>query len=163
MMNGGEEKSSPPRKDSKMKTLERYRCQLVRDGSVEYMGIVRDCSDAANIILQMGFDNMSEEYFGMLCLNVKGEIISYHEISHGELAATNCHPREIYKRALLNNAAAIIVFHNHPSGDTTPSDDDIISTRRISDAGKLIGIQLIDHIIVGEGSYCSLKVEGVLN
>lgn len=146
-----------------MKTLEKYKCQLVRDGNVEYMGIARDCSDAADLIMRMGFENMCEEYFGMLCLNVKSEIIAYHEISHGELSATNCHPREVFKRALLNNAAAIIVFHNHPSGDSTPSDEDIIATKRIEDAGKLIGIKLVDHIIVGEGSYCSLRVEGVLS
>ena len=147
-----------------MNTFEIYKCKLVKETSIEYnKKTMRDCTDVMDMIIDLGFDEMPEEYLGMFCLNVKGDIIAFHEVSHGEISATNIHPREVFKRAILNNAAGIIVFHNHPSGDITPSADDIIATRRIKEAGDLIGIKLVDHLIVSEGSYCSLRVEGVLN
>ena len=97
------------------------------------------------------------EVFAILCLSTKHRVIAYHEVSRGTLDATLVHPREVFKAALLSNAASIILTHNHPSGDPTPSPDDNHLTRRLVDAGKLIGVEVLDHIIVGDGRYYSFK------
>ena len=97
------------------------------------------------------------EVFGILCLSTKHRVIAYHEVSRGTLDATLVHPREVFKAALLSNAASIILTHNHPSGDSTPSPDDHQLTRRLVDAGRLIGVEVLDHIIVGDGRYYSFK------
>lgn len=78
-------------------------------------------------------------------------------VSKGNLNSSIVHPREIFKRAVLNNAASIICMHNHPSGDPTPSQNDIDITKRIDEAGELMGIPLLDHVIIGDGTYISLK------
>ncbi len=97
------------------------------------------------------------EVFAILCLSTKHRVIGYHEVSRGTLDATLVHPREVFKAALLANAAAIILTHNHPSGDPTPSPDDYQLTRRLVDAGKLIGVEVLDHIIVGDSRYFSFR------
>ena len=97
------------------------------------------------------------EVFAILCLSTKHRVIAYHEVSRGTLDATLVHPREVFKAALLSNAASIILTHNHPSGDPTPSPDDHQLTRRLVDAGRLIGVEVLDHIIVGDGRYYSFK------
>jgi DNA repair protein RadC len=89
-------------------------------------------------------------------------VIAYHEVSRGTLDATLVHPREVFKAALLSNAASIILTHNHPSGDPTPSPDDHQLTRRLVDAGRLIGVEVLDHIIVGDGRYFSFREGGRL-
>lgn len=101
----------------------------------------------------------SEEYLYMICMNVKLELISVFEISHGNVNSSVVGVREIFQKALLANAVNIIMMHNHPSGDCTPSREDINVTKRLVDAGKIIGIDVLDHIIVGQ-SYCSLKERG---
>lgn len=103
------------------------------------------------------------EVFLVMMLNTKNEVIGLHRASVGSLNASIVHPREVMKAAILNNAASIIVSHQHPSGDPTPSREDVEVTRRISEAGKTMGIQLLDHIIVThKGDYVSLKEKGHL-
>ena len=102
------------------------------------------------------------EVFAILCLSTKHRVIAYHEVSRGTLDATLVHPREVFKAALLANAAAIILTHNHPSGDPSPSADDVQLTRRLVDAGALLGVDVLDHIIVGDGRYYSFKEAGRL-
>ncbi len=97
------------------------------------------------------------EVFAILCLSTKHRVIAYHEVSRGTLDATLVHPREVFKAALLANAAAIVLCHNHPSGDATPSTDDIQLTRRLVEAGALLGVEVLDHIIVGDARYYSIK------
>lgn len=104
----------------------------------------------------------AQEVFGILILNTKNKIVAVHEISRGTLNASIVHPREVFKPAILHNAAAIICFHNHPSGDLEPSRDDIETTKRLVEAGKIIGIEIFDHIIVGDDGYVSLKERGVM-
>lgn len=104
----------------------------------------------------------AQEVFGILILNTKNKIVAVHEISRGSLNTSVVHPREVFKPAILHNAAAIICFHNHPSGDTEPSRDDIEITKRLVEAGKIIGIEIFDHIIVGDDRYISLKERGVI-
>jgi len=104
----------------------------------------------------------AQEVFGILLLNTKNKIVAAHEVSRGALNSSLVHPREVFKPAVLHNAAAIICFHNHPSGDPEPSRDDIEITKRLVEAGKIMGIEILDHIIVGEDSYVSLKERGVM-
>ena len=102
------------------------------------------------------------EVFAILCLSTKHHVIAYHEVSRGTLDATLVHPREVFKAALLANAAGIILTHNHPSGDPTPSPDDHQLTRRLVDAGRLIGVDVLDHIVIGDGRYVSFRERGWL-
>jgi DNA repair protein RadC len=104
----------------------------------------------------------AQEVFGILILNTKNKIAAVHEVSRGTLNASMVHPREVFKPAVLHNAAAIICFHNHPSGDTEPSKEDIKITNRLVEAGKIMGIEILDHIIVGDDRYVSLKERGVM-
>ena len=99
----------------------------------------------------------AQEVFGILILNTKNKIVAVHEVSRGELNSSLVHPREVFKPAVLHNAAAIICFHNHPSGDPEPSRDDIEITKRLVEAGKIMGIGILDHIIVGDDKYVSLR------
>ena len=104
----------------------------------------------------------AQEVFGILILNTKNKIVAVHEISRGTLSSSMVHPREVFKPAVLHNAAAIICFHNHPSGDPEPSQDDIEITNRLVEAGKIMGIEVFDHIIAGDNGYVSLKGRGVI-
>jgi DNA repair protein RadC len=104
----------------------------------------------------------AQEVFGILILNTKNKIVAVHEISRGTLNASVVHPREVFKPTVLHNAAAIICFHNHPSGDPEPSRDDIELTKRLVEAGKIMGIEIFDHIIVGDDRYVSLKERGTM-
>ena len=91
-----------------------------------------------------------------MCFNSKCRLLGIFEISHGTVNMSVCSPREIFQKALLCNAVSIILAHNHPSGDTTPSNHDIDFTERVSEAGKMIGVDLADSIIVGDGTYYSM-------
>ncbi|WP_191559540.1 JAB domain-containing protein [Metabacillus idriensis] len=103
------------------------------------------------------------EVFLVMMLNTKNEVIGLHRAHVGSLNASVVHPREVMKSAILNNAASIIVSHQHPSGDPTPSIEDIEVTKRIAEAGKTLGIQLLDHIIVThKGNHLSLREKGYL-
>jgi DNA repair protein RadC len=94
-------------------------------------------------------------------MNTKNKIIGVFEISHGTVNASIVNPREAFQKALLANAVSVIFMHNHPSGDPTASREDIEVTKRLSEAGKIIGVEVLDHIIVGD-SYSSLKEKGYL-
>ena len=97
----------------------------------------------------------------VLCLSTVMDLVAYHQLSRGTVSTTLVHPREIYQAALLANAASIVLVHNHPSGDPTPSVDDVAVTNRVKEAGLLMGIELLDHIIIGhEGRYYSFKEGG---
>ncbi len=104
----------------------------------------------------------AQEVFGVLILNTKHKIVAVHEISRGTLNASIVHPREVFKPAILHNAAAIICFHNHPSGDPKPSKEDIKITQQLVEAGKIMEIEVLDHIIVGDERYTSLKERGII-
>lgn len=104
----------------------------------------------------------TEEYMYMICMNTKLDMTSVFEISHGNVNSSIVGTREVFQKALLANAVCIAVLHNHPSGDPTPSREDIEVTRKLMEAGKLLGIQVIDHIIIGRPGYCSLKEKGYL-
>jgi len=100
------------------------------------------------------------EAFFLLSLNTKNGVIAIRTISIGSLSANIVHPREVFKAAILDSASHIIVAHNHPSGDPTPSREDIELTKRLSEVSNLLSITLLDHVIIGEGRHYSLKETG---
>jgi len=98
-----------------------------------------------------------KEVFKVLFINTKGEVMGIESISMGDLSNTIIHPREVFSPAIKKSAAAVVFVHNHPSGDPTPSSDDIEATKKLVEAGKIIGISVWDHIVIGDGSYVSLR------
>lgn len=106
--------------------------------------------------------HLKEESFIVVLLDTKCRMLSYQLISKGSLNASIVHPREVYKAAVQKSAHSIIGIHNHPSGDPSPSQEDIQITKRLKESGDIIGIPLIDHIIIGDSAYRSLKEEGYL-
>lgn len=117
--------------------------------------------DAAQILVPQ-FGALPVEHFGILLLDTKHRVTRTALVSVGTLDASVVHPREVFRAATSGAAAAIVVFHNHPSGDPTPSDDDVALTKRLIRAGDLMGITVLDHVIVAENSFFSLRERGVL-
>jgi len=103
-----------------------------------------------------------KEHFFILSLDARNNLIRENTVSVGTLNANLVHPREVFKEAIDSRAASVIVAHNHPSGDTEPSEEDLAITRRLAEAGKILGIELIDHVIVTRNSSASLKEKGLL-
>jgi len=101
--------------------------------------------------------DLDREHFCILHLNSRNQVTGRDDVSIGTLDATIVHPREIFKNSIKNSAAKVILAHNHPSGDPSPSDDDLNITRRMVEAGRLLGIPVFDHIIVGRTSYVSVR------
>jgi DNA repair protein RadC len=104
-----------------------------------------------------------KEHFLALLLDTRNQLIKIAEISVGSLDASIVHPREVYKEAIAASAASVIFVHNHPSGDPTASEDDIKLTRGLAEAGEILGIEVLDHIIIGDKKYLSLKREGLFS
>lgn len=103
-----------------------------------------------------------QEHMKLLMLNSKSKLLGETDISKGTVNASLITPRELFIEALQKNAVAIVILHNHPSGDPSPSREDMLTTRRIREAGALIGIELLDHIIIGNNCYMSFREEGIL-
>lgn len=134
---------------------------LVAEDSFEYMiSEINDPEGAValvNTIFRM--NHLAEESVCMIAQDVKGGVLGLFKVSHGILDGTPCNPREIFLRALIAGAGAIIILHNHPSGDPDPSEQDIMVFEKLLKAGRLIGIGLNDFIIIGD-TYYSFKEEG---
>lgn len=137
--------------------------KIVKEGSILYdVRQITTPSDAAGLG-RLFLEESDREQVIVCCLDTKNHPVSLNVVSIGCLNSSLIHPREIFKTSVLSNAAAIILFHNHPSGDPEPSQEDINITTRIKEAGKIMGIELLDHIIIGsEGTFCSLKGKGLL-
>jgi len=120
---------------------------------------IRSPQDAATYLMP-DMTSLNQEHFVVLFLNIKNQIIHKQTIFIGSLNASIVHPREIFREAVKRSAASIICAHNHPSGVPTPSTEDIEVTKRIVEAGYIIGIELIDHVIIGDHQYISLKEKG---
>lgn len=153
--------------------ITKYKTRLTKDKRVtlekeisvnrpDVDGIIK-CPDNVDEIARgcLRLNEESEEYLYMICMNTKNKVIGVFEISHGNVNSSIFGVREILQKALLANAVSIIMIHNHPSGDTSPSREDVNVTMRLSDAAKLVGIELLDHIIIGD-KYCSLKEKGYI-
>lgn len=136
-----------------------FRVQLIREVGMERPQVDSPC-DAAQILCRY-LENEDREHFVTLMMDVKNRIIGIHTVSIGTLNCAVISAREVFKAAILANAASIILAHNHPSGDVTPSPEDIQVTVNLTKAGKLLDIEVLDHVIVGEdGAFTSLKRMG---
>src|SRR5207247_8147256 len=122
---------------------------------------LRSPADAAAYLMP-AFGSRPVEQFGVVLLDAKHRVLRTTLLAVGTLSATVVEPRDVFREATLGAASAIVVFHNHPSGDPTPSPDDVELTRRLLAAGALMGIDLVDHVILGEVRYCSFKGVGLL-
>jgi DNA repair protein RadC len=124
---------------------------------------IRSARDAA-VLFRQHLGNVDREFFMVAMLDQKNKVIGINTVSMGSLTASVVHPRECFKPAILSNAAALLCCHNHPSGAPQPSQEDRSLTKRLVDAGKLLGINVLDHIILGDGSetYYSFADEGLL-
>lgn len=123
---------------------------------------VRSPKDVADYLME-DLCYLKQENFISLLLDTKNNIVAKETISIGTLNSSIIHPREVFKPAIKKSISAIIVVHNHPSGDPTPSREDIEVTKRLKNAGDILGIELLDHIIIGDHKYISLKDKGLIN
>jgi len=145
-----------------MYKIEFMKCKLVKENQCAYDRI-QTPADAANILIDLGLDEAAEEYVYLLCVNCKGRINAVHEVAHGALSECPMSSKAIFSRALLNGSASIIVAHNHPSGDPTPSQMDIEATEKLKQAGMLFDTPVLDHLIIAsDKSYYSFKENGLM-
>lgn len=113
-------------------------------------------------MLMIEMADLNQEILKLIVLNTKNNIIKIKDIFRGTLDSSIVHPREIYCEAIKSSGSSILICHNHPSGDPSPSKEDINITLRIKECGQIIGINLLDHIIIGNGQYISLKEKGII-
>ena len=146
-----------------MKYIPRYDIRLIRDGriSVAATPIIRTPQDTLPV-LEPELSELAYEKFIALALSTKNHVIAVLPVSSGSLNASIVHPRELFQRAILANCASLILAHNHPSGDPVPSPEDIALTRKLIEAGLLLDIPVLDHIVLGYGRYVSFKERGLL-
>ncbi|GGF06801.1 UPF0758 protein YsxA [Halobacillus andaensis] len=135
------------RRLQQMKPVERY--------------VIRSPEDGADFVMEEMRD-LKQEHFVCLFLNTKNQVLHRQTVFIGSLNASIVHPREVFKEAVKRSAASIICAHNHPSGDPSPSQEDIQVTRRLNECGKMIGIELLDHLVIGDRKFISLKEKGYL-
>ncbi|KOR90567.1 RadC family protein [Paenibacillus solani] len=123
--------------------------------------IIRSPKDVYSLLSQE-LCHLTKEHFVCLFLNTKNRLITKEIISIGSLNAAIVHPREVFRAAIKRASASLICAHNHPSGDSTPSPEDVELTKRLVDAGAIVGIEVLDHIIIGAGNFVSLKERGLM-
>ena len=148
-----------------MKRIDFFTVKLVKEKASLYnleSKVIRDPESAFEFAKEvLKLDEEPVEKFGILTLSTKNNVIGVHIINVGGLNASTVSCRAIFQNTILNNAASIICFHNHPSGDPTPSREDIAITKRIKEGGKLLEIDVLDHIIIGhDNQFYSLKEKG---
>ena len=136
--------------------------KMVKESSFLYQTRTISSPNDAYEMIREQLKDLDREQFIIACLNTKNEPTNISVVAVGTLNKAIVHPREVFKTAILSNAASIMAFHNHPSGETTPSQQDIQLTNRLYEAGELLGIKLLDHLIIGDGTFTSLKEKGYL-
>ena len=156
------EMETPDRPQNTRQRLQVVRIALVKERPLLYdserLTSPRQIPAAFRALL----GDVDREYCVAFMLDGKNRIASCNVVSMGSLNQSIVHPREVFKAAILSNAAAVIIAHNHPTGDPDPSREDIEITRRIKEAGDILGIKLLDHIIVGDGCHRSFAESGLL-
>ena len=134
----------------------------VHEDVAEYK--VRDTDELHQFIHNiLKLQELPEERFYVILFDTKGKITGYSEVCKGTIDACDAAPREVFKLAVVHNAASIAVAHNHPSEDPAPSHMDIVTTERLVQAGKILGIQLVDHMIIGGDTYISLREQNMID
>ena len=160
---GTEEASGKPRSIRFKQIKAVYETLTVKDSVASYLKTGTRYTAPQQVYETFSFLMLeTKEFFITLHLDGKNKIQCMDVVSVGSLNQSIVHPREIFKTACLSNAAAILLIHQHPTGDPTPSAEDIAITRRIKEAGELMGIKVLDHIIVGDGEYLSFVERGLL-
>jgi DNA repair protein RadC len=134
-----------------------YRLTRGVDGRPIHLGSPVTHSWAAAHLLAQILAHEAVEVFGVLCLTIRGRVLGWHEISRGAVDRVWIHARDVFRTALISNAASLILAHNHPSGEADPSSDDIQVTKRLIDVGTRLGVPIVDHIIIGDREYASLR------
>ena len=134
--------------------------QIVCESSIPIKQVASSFGTAHLLMDEIG--NESQEVLLVLCLNTKGGVNSLSVVHRGTMNQSIAHPRDIFQRALLSNSAKIVIAHNHPSGNPHPSENDRLFTQRLKQAGEILGIELLDHIIVTSNSYYSFREESEL-
>jgi DNA repair protein RadC len=134
-----------------------FEIRMVRERRQGY-GSLRRVRNAHDVYeaFRAHFEPMDREQFVAVILDGRNRILGFNLVSVGTLTSALVHPREVFKPAILANAAAIVLVHNHPSGDPEPSDEDKALTQRLKQAGDLMGIRVLDHVVIGDGRYVSL-------
>lgn len=145
-----------------MYRLTQYRVSLVKDSSEMKEG-ARRIGNVEEIVTALSdMRLLDREQLRVIYINARHQIIGWEIISQGTLTASLAHPREIFKGAILATCAGIILAHNHPSGDPSPSEEDIRLTKRVVQAGQIVGIEILDHIVMAEQGHYSFKASGLL-
>lgn len=123
-----------------------------------------DIKDPESVIkaIRTSIKDKAKEHFKLILLNTRNKIIGISTISIGTLNTSLVHPREVFKEAIIHNAMSVVLAHNHPSGDPEPSEDDLTITRRLVEAGKILGVEVIDHIIISKNGFFSFKDKGLM-
>jgi len=137
-----------------------WKVQLVQEGGVKAARRpVASAEDAAAVVASY-LKGADREHCVAVLLDARHKVIGLNTVSIGTVSASLVHPREVFKPAILANASAVILAHNHPSGELEPSEHDVDLTRRLIEAGKLLGIELLDHLILCDGAHLSLRASG---
>lgn len=123
---------------------------------------IRGVEDVVDMLMEK-MRYLKKEFYKVVLLDVKGHVIMIEDVSVGDLSSSVVHPRETFKNAIKRSAASIILVHNHPSGNPEPSSADINVTNRLIDVGELVGIEVLDHIIIGDGVYVSMKQDRIID
>ncbi|WP_407312069.1 RadC family protein [Desulfosporosinus sp. SB140] len=148
----------------KIKVLEKVNVvtiQLVKEKSIVYRSKRITCPGDVAIIAGDFLTGADREHFVVMCLDTKNNVNALNTVAVGTLNSLPVHPREVFKAAILANSHAIVLIHNHPSGDPTPSKEDLEITRWLIEAGNIMGIEVFDHVVIGhDGDYVSLKERG---
>ncbi|MCR3923140.1 MAG: DNA repair protein RadC [Firmicutes bacterium] len=118
--------------------------------------------DAAGLVMEE-MRHKLREHFRVLLLDTKNKVIGIEEISIGSLNTSLVHPREVFRPAIRRACASVILLHNHPSGDPTPSREDLDVTKRLTEAGRLMGIEVLDHVVIGDGRFISFREKGLMS
>ena len=139
-----------------------YKLSLVRDNTIKAdRKVVNACHDVYPILRDY-YDRHDREEMLVVLLDAKHKIIGINSVSVGSVTMSLVHPRETFKAAIISNCVAIILAHNHPSGDPTPSQEDHQLTKRLKECGEMIGIPVLDHLVIGDGTYYSFAERGTL-
>lgn len=158
----------PERPAPKKIHVKAFSLKVVKEKPIKYATTIGRRVNSPAVIQAAAVEGLElheepDEVFAILMLDTKNNITAISEVSRGTLNASIVHPRDVFKRAILQNANAIILLHNHPSGDPKPSNEDINITKRLVEAGNLLGIKVLDHVIIGnESRYTSFKEENLI-
>ena len=137
--------------------MQTIRWMMVKEGPPGPREAIKGAADVYSMARTLGLHEKDREHFVVLLVDTKHKIVAAETVSIGTLNGSLIHPREVFKAAICASAAGVIAVHNHPSGDVQPSTEDRVVTKRLKDAGVLLGIPLVDHVIIGDNTFYSFR------